>query len=230
MYIDITRSGHIIIREDAPCDAVIDFILNSGYSEEFILSRSFEPFHLADLMVAGFLIMSFRIEESGEYVLMPKHHITRSVLFFENLHIGRTVKRLLERYELRFDKDYDSIVEKCAAVHGDDWLTEPLRDALRGIRAAARLGARPVSFGLYRNGVLCAGEFGVVVGRVYTSYSGYYSESSAGRVQLILTARYLEKNNFAFWDLGMPLDYKYTIGAHDVPTGEFVRIFRASRN
>jgi Leu/Phe-tRNA-protein transferase len=88
---------------------------------------------------------------------------------------------------------------------------------------------RPESFALYRDGNLVAGEFGVRSGRVYTSYSGYYDENNAGTVQLILTARYLQERGDAFFDLGMPLDYKTDLGATDISPEEFVKRFRTSQ-
>jgi Leu/Phe-tRNA-protein transferase len=85
-----------------------------------------------------------------------------------------------------------------------------------------------VGFGLYRRGQLVAGEFGVAVGRVYTSYSGYYDEDSAGSVQLALTGRYLRDSGFAFWDLGMPLPYKEKLGARTVDRARFLELFRTA--
>jgi leucyl/phenylalanyl-tRNA--protein transferase len=46
---------------------------------------------------------------------------------------------------------------------------------------------------------------------------------------MILTAWHLKRSGFDFWDLGMPLDYKYTLGARDIGIREFVKIFRAAR-
>jgi Leu/Phe-tRNA-protein transferase len=112
------------------------------------------------------------------------------------------------------------------AVHDDDWLTAPLRKVLREIRARPWLPVRPLSFGVYRDGALRAGEFGVLAGKVYTSYSGYYDEDNAGSVQMILTAKYLEKLGAPFWDLGMPLDYKTGLGAQNLDPFQFVQLFR----
>jgi Leu/Phe-tRNA-protein transferase len=69
----------------------------------------------------------------------------------------------------------------------------------------------------------------VKVGSVYTSYSGYHDEASAGTVQMILTAEYLRDAGFAFLDLGMPLPYKYTLGAVDIGIKRFTDIFREAR-
>ncbi|MDR0495466.1 MAG: GNAT family N-acetyltransferase [Treponema sp.] len=234
MLLQYTQGGFLIIRpQDDPC-RIVDAMLKTGYSEEFCVALNFDSCFIARLMEAGFLVMSSRIEEeetpvSGEhFILLPKLHLTRSILLFDNLHIKKSIKRHLNRFELRFDTDFDVILDRCLEIHGDGWLTPPLVTAIRDIRRDKIYEAYPVSFGLYQNGKLVAGEFGVTVGKVYTSYSGYYDESNAGTVQLIFTTHYLQQHGFAFFDLGMPLDYKADLGALDVSPQEFVELFRAS--
>ena len=135
----------------------------------------------------------------------------------------------LNRYELRYDTDFDFIVNRCQEIHGDDWLTGPLVAAIRNIRQNRLQGVYPMSFALYRDDKLVAGEFGVKAGGVYTSYSGYYNENNAGTVQLIHTARWLQENGFTFFDLGMPLEYKNALGAIDISPEDFIALFRASQ-
>jgi Leu/Phe-tRNA-protein transferase len=163
------------------------------------------------------------------HLLLPKLHLERSVLLWEDLHEGKTARRLLKHYELRFDTDFDRILDACVSKHGGDWLTPPLIDSIKAIRASEDAAPQPVSFGVYRDGDLKAGEFGVVAGRVYTSYSGYWDESSAGTAQLVLTGRYLRDAGFAFWDLGMPLDYKDRLGARNISPELFVDLFRRAQ-
>jgi Leu/Phe-tRNA-protein transferase len=246
MLLHYTADGFLVILPHDDPQRIVDAMLETGYSEEFCIALNFRADFVARLMKAGFLVMSLKLsapEESedssgdatsdGYFVLLPKLHLVRSVLFFDKLHIKNSIKRYLCRtddpYELYFDADFDYIVDRCIAVHGDDWLTPPLVDAIKTIRQNRPHGVYPASFALYRDGKLVAGEFGVIAGRVYTSYSGYYDESNAGTVQLILTARYLEEHGFAFFDLGMPLDYKTALGATDVSPREFVELFRAAR-
>jgi Leu/Phe-tRNA-protein transferase len=201
----------------------------------------FSPEFIAGLMEAGFLVMSTCVSGSADerqYILLPKLHLVRSALFFENLHIKKSIRRYLNRYELRFDTDFDFILNRCLEIHGQGWLTPPLVEAIKYIRLAKEGGhnsamggfanVRPTSFALYRDGKLVAGEFGITTGRVYTSYSGYYDEGNAGTVQLILTTLYLRDNGYAFFDLGMPLDYKSDLGARDISPGEFIQLFRNS--
>jgi Leu/Phe-tRNA-protein transferase len=209
---------------------IVDHMLETGYAEEFCLAVNFDPPFIARLMDAGFLVMSTAAD--GGYILLPKLHLTRSVLFFEDLHVKKSIRRFLPRYELRFDEDFDRILDRCLTVHGGDWLTPPLVEAIRDLKAAKLGGGGgpyPVSFGVYRDGALRAGEFGVVSDRVYTSYSGYYDEDNAGTVQMILAARFLQDRGFAFLDLGMPLDYKYDLGARDLSPRRFVTLFRQAK-
>ncbi|GHU41617.1 hypothetical protein FACS1894190_09930 [Spirochaetia bacterium] len=227
----ITESGHILTESGDDCDAVIDAIITSNYDKEFCLSKDFSPRFVADLMYAGFLVMSVDASEDDDnfFILLPKHHNVRNILFFNDLHIGKTVKRFLNRYELRAGEDFEKIVGCCVEIHGSAWLTPPLIKSINEIKKDTGLPVRPFSFALFRNGELKAGEFGIIAGRVYTSYSGFSLENSAGRVQMILTANYLRDRGFLFWDLGMPLDYKYTLGAHDVNTEKFIALFREGR-
>ena len=180
------------------------------------------------------------------YILLPKLHLERSALFFKNLHVKKSIRRYLNRYELRADAEFDRILDRCVEKHGGDWLTPPLVECIKKIRQSAsnhqssespapginpqplepRPYVYPTSFALYRDGELVAGEFGVVYDNVYTSYSGYYDEDNAGTVQLILTTRYLQEHGFSFFDMGMPLDYKTDMGAIDITPEEFVRLFR----
>lgn len=252
-FLRYTEWGDIFISPKDDPRRIVDAMLYTNYSEEFCLALDFGPVFIANLMAAGFLVMSARFaavpgdrtENPGEgrYLLLPKLHLTRSVLFFPDVRETKTARRLLKRYELRFDTDFDHVLKRCVEVHGDDWLTPPLLESIRAIRrgylplnhdgtgaaAAVYPPVRPVSFGLYRDGEPVAGEFGIITGKVYTSYSGYRDEDSAGTVQMVLTGRFLREAGFAFWDLGMPLPYKDRLGAVNVDPARFVELFRKAQ-
>ena len=241
MWLRYTLSGHLFISPEDDCNAIVNAILATGYNEEFCIADAFSPEFVTRLMEAGFLVMAANIagdNEEPDYILLPKLHLERSALFFENLHIKKSVRRFLSRYELCPDTEFNRIVDSCVEKHGGDWLVPPLLECIKKIRnsplhehgGTGRLfptaRAYPASFALYHDGKLAAGEFGVVSGRVYTSYSGFYDEENAGTVQIILTAQYLQKHGFLFFDLGMPMDYKTDLGAVNISPEEFVRLFR----
>jgi Leu/Phe-tRNA-protein transferase len=225
-------SGHVFIEPKNNCDRLVDALLKTEYDEEFCVAAIFDEGFISRLMEAGFLVMSAALTEDREepfYILLPKLHLVRSVLFFPDLRIKKSIRPFLPRYELRVDTDFDLVLDKCVQAHGDAWLTPPLVEILKSLHKRNDTRSKPVSFAVYRNGELKAGEFGVVTGRVYTSYSGYHDESNAGTVQMILMAQWLDKAGFDFLDFGMPLDYKTGLGAQEVSPRYFVELFRAAR-
>jgi Leu/Phe-tRNA-protein transferase len=251
MNVELLRyasSGHAVLFPGDDADAVVDALLEVEYPEEFCIAPSFDTTFIAALMRAGFLVMSFRPgppDSSEEAILLPKLHLERAVLELDALHETRSAKRILGRYELRVDAVFEEVLSRCAENHGEDWLTAELRSALLDLRMrsvgftpntpgafgpSVSPSARLVSFALFRDGHLVAGEFGVAVGGVYTSYSGYREEKSAGTVQMILTGRWLRDADFVFWDLGMPMEYKQALGARPLARKDFVERFREGRS
>lgn len=250
MTLKITNHGYLFIAPEDDCQRIIDIMLAIEYDKEYCISMDFNPEFVGRLMEAGFLVMSTNLAEEGaedEYLLLLQLHLVRSALFFDNLHIKKSIRRFINRYKLCPDTEFDYIIERCVEKHGSGWLTSPLVDCIKKIRqnavekqpfnhAPCSLKpvpyAYPACFALYREDSdgtkkLVAGEFGVVCGNVYTSYSGYYDEDNAGTVQIILTTRYLQENGFLFFDMGMPLNYKTDLGATDISPDEFIRLFRA---
>jgi Leu/Phe-tRNA-protein transferase len=209
-------------------DALADW-LSAAYPDEFCASLSFDPDFVDELCASGFIPMAVR--EEPDEILIPKLHTVRSVLAPRDALVTRTARRESARYELALDRRFGETLAACVAAHGDDWLRPPLTDCwleLFSTRESRR--SRFSSMELYAEGELVAGEIGVFAGGCYTSLTGFRRESGSGTVQLAATARYLEAVGAGLWDLGMPLDYKATLGARNVPRLEFLSLFRAARS
>ena len=209
-------------------DALADW-LEAAYPDEFCASLSFDPDFVDELCASGFIPMAVREEGAGE-ILIPKMHMVRSVLAPRDALVTRTARRESARYEFGLDARFEEVLASCAATHGDDWLRPPLTECwLELFETRERRRSRFSSMELYAEGELVAGEIGVFAGGCYTSLTGFRRESGAGTVQLAAAARYLEAIGAGLWDLGMPLDYKATLGARNVSRLEFLSLFRAAR-
>jgi len=224
-YFNYLDSGMMMILEEDNPDEVIDVIIKTNYPYESCIGENFKPQYLMNLMSSGFYIMSVHTR-SQRCLVEAMHHLSRSVLFFDHLHIKKSIKKYLLIYELRENTDFDVIVDKCVKKHNNHWLSKQLVEAIKEIHNINNPNVTFISFGLYRDGILVAGDFGSKVGRIYSSYSGFFDEDNSGSVQMILTAQYLEKNGFAFWDLGMPVEYKSTIGAKIINLEDFIILWR----
>ena len=93
---------------------------------------------------------------------------------------------------------------------------------------------RVVTFELWNSatGELVAGDLGYVVGSFYTSMTGFRSpkSKSCGTIQLVATYALLKRCGFAFWDLGMVMDYKKALGAKVVSKREFIDRYHGVRD
>lgn len=227
--------------------------LAATYDDEFVWSSSFAPTFLAELVAHGYLSIATQVRsglgvaQSEAYVLLPKIHRQRCVLRHEALHVSRSVRRQAARYRLTVNEAMEAVVAGCHRQHGESWLYPPMVAALTALhhrpeRTAANdrlvsvvsveLWTRPTD---EEGGdqsqcrLLVAGELGTVCGAVYTSLSGFRTESGAGMVQLAALARLLAHSGFAFMDLGMELAYKLEMGAVCLPRAEFIRMQREAR-
>jgi len=224
------NSGVIVISEEDNPNGIIDAIIDTNYPYEFCFGVNFNLLYISKLIKGGFYLMSRYYIHKDLYLLEARHHLSRSVLFFNWLHIKKSIKKIIAKYELKENVEFENIVDKCIENHGDKWLTKPLVNAIKEMHRINNHDVTFISFSLYRDGKLVAGDFGTKVGRIYSSYSGFHEEDNSGTVQIILTAQYLEKIGYAFWDLGMPIDYKKSFGAKVISLEDFIFIWRKYSN
>jgi hypothetical protein len=77
-------------------------------------------------------------------------------------------------------------------------------------------------------GKIIGGELGYSIGATYTSLTGFLDRthpysSNLGTLQLVALATLLQKNGYAFWNLGQSfMKYKQQLGAKVTPRGEFL--------
>jgi leucyl/phenylalanyl-tRNA--protein transferase len=247
-----TPHGDLYIFRKDDVEVIINTIL--GNDELFVglelgIGSNFSPDFLINLMFAGYYITSGKLRadtmwfdqtealENIKYKYFPIANVWKiqTVLFFGDLHEPKSARRLIPRYELRINYNFKQILERCIEVHGDGWITNPLKKSLMSIHGRKNAKARVVSFELYRDNELMAGEFGVITGKIYTSYSGFYNEPSAGTVQLIMMLRYLRETGFAFCNFGTDDSrrnnaYKRRLGACYIDRKDFFSIWRTCRD
>ena len=159
----------------------------------------------------------------------------RSVITVCDFRVNKKVKKLASKYTLSVNTAFEAVMEGCIEHHERNWLFPPLRAALSAINSGrAELPSNcPVkvhSVELWNEtGELVAGELGYTVGAIYTSMTGFYTESGCGNVQLAALGGLLQRLKFQLWDLGMDMEYKQKLGAAKVPRAEWVRMVREQR-
>jgi len=182
------------------------------------------------LLYTGFYLNSY--EHINEKVFIsPRIFDDRIILWLNNLHIGKTMRKHLRqhesRYELKLTSDFGTILDRCRYYYNDlldlDYLTR--------LHFIFSNSPYTVAVSLYKDGRLVAGEIGFLIGKVYSSYTGYHehTESSSGTAQIILLANELVKMGVLIYDMGPSTlrfdNYKLNLGCIKIQENEYIRLF-----
>ncbi|MFP4212241.1 MAG: GNAT family N-acetyltransferase [Alkalispirochaeta sp.] len=194
------------------------------WGTEFVACEDLSSTMVAAVCRAGYLPMA--LDLPGLPVLLVKSHHLRAVLRFSALHVTRNAGRYARGLRMFVDRHPRRTLETIVESYEDRWLTPALVETLMEIAKRPTEGMTVHSVEIYNGDRFVAGELGYVVGRVYTSLSGFHRQNGAGTVQLIALAEVLRTGGAAFWDLGMPAEYKLNLGAELLPRTEFLATYR----
>ena len=189
-----------------------------------------EEFYIL-LAKAGFISTTY--DTINGLVLLPELQYDYAILDFNNLHISNKVKKLLNKdgYKFCINTRFDEVTEKFSQQHKDNWLKEDYVELLKKlyINYNEKNNFKMISVELIDSDTkeLISGEVGYIIGKIYTSLSGFSSKekkyNNYGTLQLVLLAKYLKENNFKFWNLGHPhMEYKKRLGCKVYPRSEFL--------
>jgi len=237
--------GDIIIQENDNPDLIIDKLLrNNNYDKnERGIGFSLSPKFLSELMYSGFYITSDALyrdipainnhDKRLTYIPLINIWKKQTVLFFDNIHISNSINRIKKKYVLKVNYNFINVINNIRKYHGRVWITTPLKKTLIQLNKN-KYKAKSVSFELYKEGELIAGEIGIKTGNIYTSYTGFHTEPSSGSVQIALMLEYLKTNNYDFCNLGTDNSeknnaYKIKFGAEYIDRADFIKLWRKSR-
>jgi len=152
----------------------------------------------------------------------------RFVIFFDELHVSRSMQRVLRRrtFEITYDADFPGVVSACARTprRGQDgtWITE---DMELGYRRLHELGYAH-SCEAWSDGELVGGVYGVALGRVFFGESMFSRASNASKAALISLCRLLDERGFHMLDAQLHTDHVERLGGREIPRSEFLSRLR----
>jgi Leu/Phe-tRNA-protein transferase len=194
-------------------------------------SHNFSPGFYINLAKKGFISTSNFYEEYGD-ILLPEMQEAYAVLHFENLHISKNVKKLLNRgFEVIINQDINSFLPLLKKHHGDEcWFTKSYIVLTFNLLkyTIEEENFRLNTVFLKKDDKITAGEIGYFIGNTYTSLTGFYDRdfNNHGTLQLVLLAKELKKRKLKFWNLGHPyMDYKIKLGAKVLQMEKFLDIW-----
>jgi leucyl/phenylalanyl-tRNA--protein transferase len=163
----------------------------------------------------------------------------RMVLIPGKFRVSRSLARALrnDSYEVRFDTapstvlrtgpstelrtGFEQVLHACAAPRegaNGTWIHE---DMIAAYCELHRLG-HAHSVGVWMDGRLVGGLYGVTIGRMFYGESMFSTVSNASKLALAHLSRQLERWQFGMIDCQMSTPHLASLGAHEIPRDEFV--------
>ncbi|MBW0235619.1 MULTISPECIES: leucyl/phenylalanyl-tRNA--protein transferase [Pseudomonas] len=151
----------------------------------------------------------------------------RTVLFPEELHVSRSLGKLLrqQRYDVSFDRDFAAVIRACAAprAHADGtWITDDMQAAY--IELHARGHAHSVE--VWDNGELVGGLYGLAMGQLFFGESMFSRADNASKFGFATLVKQLQAWGFVLIDCQMPTDHLQSLGARSIPRSQFAEYLR----
>ena len=152
----------------------------------------------------------------------------RAVLIPDQIHVSRSLAKVLRRAEFRvsFDSAFRRVINACATLDQNrtgTWITSDMMNAY--IRMFELGWAHSVE--VWRDRELVGGLYGIGMGKVFFGESMFSRESNASKVALVSLGEKLRHLEVELIDCQVGNPHLYRMGAIDISRAEFA--FRLAR-
>jgi leucyl/phenylalanyl-tRNA---protein transferase len=144
----------------------------------------------------------------------------RSVLEFEDLHVSRSLDRVIRKqiFEVRVDEDFDGVIRACADRE-ETWISPEIIDAYIRLHHAGKAH----SVEAYTRGELAGGLYGVTLGGAFMGESMFTRIRDASKVCLVYLVSRLQEQGYELLDCQIQNPHLARLGAREIPEEEYLR-------
>src|SRR5262249_25778936 len=149
----------------------------------------------------------------------------RSVLFFNEMHIARRLRRQMRQgnYTVTFDRDFEGVISACAGHRQGRWHLTWITPRIMRAYAALYDAGYVHSFEVWNeHGVLVGGGYGVAVGSVFVTESQFSREPNTSKIGFTVLNRHLAHWGFAFNDGKLMTPTCHDMGFREIPRNDFL--------
>jgi leucyl/phenylalanyl-tRNA---protein transferase len=149
----------------------------------------------------------------------------RGVLLPDDLRVSRSLRRSLQRFEIRVDTDFDEVIRACAdprRPHG--WIDQRIIDAYTVLH---RMGwAHSVE--AWEGDRLAGGLYGVAIGAFFAGESMFHRRTDASKAALVGLVRMLAGTPGSLIDVQWSTPHLISLGVVDVERSEYLSMAAAA--
>lgn len=148
----------------------------------------------------------------------------RAVIFFDELHVGRTLRKVQKRADFRFtfDRDFRSVIAECAEADRPDqdgtWIAPNMIEAYTRLHDAGDAH----SIEVWEGETLVGGLYGVDCGGLFTGESMFHRRPEASKLALLFLIDHLRERGATLLDCQVMTPHMEALGAREIPRARFL--------
>lgn len=146
----------------------------------------------------------------------------RMVLFPSELHVSRSLRKLLrqERYRVTFDQDFIAVIQACAGPRNytdGTWITTEMQAAYLQLHQQGFAHSVEV----WDGDALVGGLYGLAMGQLFFGESMFSRADNASKVGFATLVEHLQQAGFVLIDCQMHTGHLQSLGARTISRAEF---------
>lgn len=138
----------------------------------------------------------------------------RAVLPAGGVHVSRSLRRVLGRFEVTTDRCFEEVVRACgdpARPHG--WIDERIVAAYTGLHRSGWAHSVEV----WRDGALAGGLYGVAIGALFAAESMFHRVRDASKVAVVAADRIVSTADGSLLDVQWLTPHLASLGVVEIP-------------
>lgn len=173
--------------------------------------RSLTPELLLAAYAAGVFPMAETRDDPEVFWVDPKE---RGVLPLDGFRMSRSLARRMRRggYEARLDEDFEAVIDGCAD-RDETWINSTIRGLMSELFAMGHAHA----FGVWADGRLIGGMYGLALGGAFFGESMFSRETDGSKMALAWAVDHLRRTGFTLFDTQFITPHLATLGAVEIP-------------
>jgi leucyl/phenylalanyl-tRNA---protein transferase len=148
----------------------------------------------------------------------------RAVIFFEELHVGRSLRKAQKHAELTFtiDRDFPAVIAECAAADRPDqdgtWIAPAMIAAYTRLHETGDAHSVEV----WEGDTLVGGLYGVDCGGLFTGESMFHRRPEASKLALLFLIDHLRERGATLLDCQVMTPHMEALGAREISRARFL--------
>jgi leucyl/phenylalanyl-tRNA--protein transferase len=155
----------------------------------------------------------------------------RAVLFFDEIHISRSLARArrLHDFRLTIDADFSGVIRGCSQAErpGQEgtWIFPEIIEAYEWLHALGHAHSAEA----WEGDVLAGGIYGIDMGGAFGGESMFFRRPNASKLALLHLVDHLRARGLEWMDIQVMTPHMEALGAREIPRSEFLDLLKETQ-